>query len=281
MENFYVPTPFNYQVALEDDIEKGEVARKGKITQKLNWDHERGEWSPDSQKKYDRHGSWIPIKDWNNPQTVWDSPWQYVPHLHPRISEEQRVVDENNDRGSLFLENGVQMHPETCLIYMTTEKIDGGWYRFGGEGHLVELECWDIEDRYIKQLLQEAVGDYFALITPAVWGSNRFSHRFPIVAETSEENLENENRQPKTVPEWEKAHIMTERAKPYRYRLGGEGKTKRLSRGRYAVPAGTVYQLQEGKSIDKSWFKWDKSWFPDEGYCYNRWGCGLALPLKR
>jgi CRISPR-associated protein Cmr3 len=93
-------------------------------------------------------------------------------------------------------------------------------------------------------------------------------YRFPTIGE--EEDW-------KTAPEWEEAQVFTERPIPFRYRLGGNGENKRLARGRYAVPAGTVYVLK--KEISQSWFNWDNSWFPYEGYSYKRWGCGLALPF--
>ena len=68
-----------------------------------------------------------------------------------------------------------------------------------------------------------------------------------------------------------------------RHRLGNKSEghqphqPKLLSRGRYAVPAGTVYVLD--RPLDRTWQQWDESWFPREGYSYKRWGCGLALPL--
>jgi CRISPR-associated protein Cmr3 len=52
---------------------------------------------------------------------------------------------------------------------------------------------------------------------------------------------------------------------------------KLLSRGRYAVPAGSVYVLEE--AVDKPWQDWDVNWFPQEGPSLKRWGCGLALAL--
>ena len=54
---------------------------------------------------------------------------------------------------------------------------------------------------------------------------------------------------------------------------------KLLSRGRYAVPAGSVYVLKE--SINQSWQEWDDNWFPKEGPSLKRWGCGLALPFTK
>jgi CRISPR-associated protein Cmr3 len=77
---------------------------------------------------------------------------------------------------------------------------------------------------------------------------------------------------------WKVEALFTDRPIPFRYRLGGKGDTKLLSRGRYAVPAGTVYVLEE--AINQSWQDWDDNWFPKEGPSLKRWGCGLALPLE-
>ena len=81
VENFYVPTPFNYLTTLDNEIEKGEVAKKGTITNHLTWDSQRKKWLPYLMSKNKGDDTWIPIKDWNHPKTVWDKPWQYVPHL--------------------------------------------------------------------------------------------------------------------------------------------------------------------------------------------------------
>lgn len=266
-QNFYVPTPVNYLVTV-NPRKDGEDIRQGEIKEKLVWEREQKQWKPLIPGKFDSK-TWLPIEDWAKPHTVSEAPWQYLPHLHPRLEIEQRRVDQSLDRGSLFLENSIQMHPDTCLVYLTNTPIDEGWYRFGGEGHLVEVQCQPITNKVLLELLNKPVGESFALITPAVWGSNRFSYRFP--------TIEQENDW-KTVPEWQNAVIFTERPLPFRYRLGGKtDETKRLSRGRYAVPGGTVYILE--KAISQPWFEWDKSWFPQEGYSYQRWGCGLALPL--
>ena len=95
-----------------------------------------------------------------------------------------------------------------------------------------------------------------------------------------EENDWDESHQ---IPAWVGAKLLTERPIPFRYRLGNHPnhqphQPKLLSRGRYAVPAGTVYVLQQ--SLDKAWQDWDISWFPREGPSLQRWGCGLALPLN-
>lgn len=188
--------------------------------------------------------------------------WRSIPHLHPKLKQDERRVDENS-QGSLFLENGIQLDPDACLIYLPNMEIEEGWYRFGGEGHIVNLRCEKLAND-TQELLTKAVERSFALITPAVWGSNRLSYRKPICLKDSNEK------------NWSVEALLTERAIPYRYRMGGEGKTKNLSRGRYAVPAGSVYILSDPLP---AWQKWTDDWFPKEGPSLKRWGCGLALPL--
>lgn len=265
-QNFYVPTPLNYLAEMNPPQDEEKI-RQGEIIEKLTWNSKTQQWQPLKPGKFETK-TWLPIHEWEKPETVSEAPWQYLPHLHPRLETEQRRVDANSEQGSLFLENSIQMHPDTCLVYLTNTPIDEGWYRFGGEGHLVEVNCQLITDKTLLNLLAKPVGNNFALITPAVWGSNRFSYRFPTIQQEGDWI---------TAPEWENAQIFTERPRPFRYRLGGTGDTKRLARGRYAVPAGTVYVLET--EIPHPWFNWDKSWFPDEGYSYKRWGCGLALPM--
>lgn len=214
--------------------------------------------------------SWIAIREWFNPQSVDQSPWEFLPHLHPQLRDDERRVDEE---GSLFLENAIQMRPETCLVYLSNKAIAEGWYRFGGEGHLVNLRCVELAAE-IDRLLNQPVGKSFALITPAVWGSNRLSYREPIAQQTSDFV-------------WSIEALLTERPIPFRYRLGNRKdehdrdihqphQPKLLSRGRYAVPAGSVYVLSHTLP---AWQDWDLNWFPKEGPSLKRWGCGLALPF--
>ena len=258
-QNFYVPLPLNYLVEDEE------------IKYKLDWEKRSQQWQTQSGEpptgKFDKGNNWVEINQWNKPQRGHGNPWQYLPHLHPRLMLEERRVEADQERGSLFLENAVQMNPDTCLVYLANTPIDDGWYRFGGESHLVDLQCVPINES-TQKLLQQPVGDYFALITPAVWGSNRLSYREPkIYQNNSWESV------------WQKQTLLTERAALFRYRLGGEGKTKRLSRGRYAVPAGSVYVLEN--ELPQAWQDWDEAWFPKEAYSFKRWGCGLALPLPK
>ncbi len=258
-QHFYLPMPLNYLV--ED----------GEIKHIMDWEKSLQQWQTQSGEppvgKFDKGNNWVAIDQWHKPQQAYSNPWQYLPHLHPRLMLTERRVEVNEEQGSLFLENAVQMNPDTCLVYLANMPIDDGWYRFGGESHMVDLQCIAINES-TQKLLQQPVGDYFALITPAVWGSNRLSYREPMVYQNNSwESL------------WQKQTLLTERAGLFRYRLGGEGKTKRLSRGRYAVPAGSVYVLEN--ELSKPWQDWDEAWFPTEAYSFKRWGCGLALPLPK
>ena len=283
-QRFFVPAPMNHLAKLNPHLHPQQI-RTGEIHHTLAWQQNL---EPDAEQPYDRwitsdgsspngkfaKDTWIAIDDWQLPsslipKTVYIHPWKFLPHLHPRLREdERRVADPDSDQGSLFLENAVQMHPETCLAYLSTVPIEPGWYRFGGEGHLVEVKCLPLEAK-TQSLLQQPLGNAFALIMPALWGSNRLSYRYP--------------------PAWEGQvqAMLTERPTPFRYRLGDrkdeQGNSthqlhqpKLLSRGRYAVPAGTVYILE---SAQPAWIQWEDTLFPKEGPYLNRWGCGLALPL--
>lgn len=189
-------------------------------------------------------------------------PWTFEPMLHPYMKEQERCV---KDEDGLFLEQAVRMEDDTRLVYLSTEPIADGWYKFGGENHLVEVECLAIDQHHnINQQLSQPIGQSFALITPAVWGSNRRSLRHP-------EGL------------GVKA-LLTDKPTTFRFRSGGqqhdpsrpENRPGRLGRGRYAVKAGSVYVLEEAR--DDTWWDWE-SWFPREGFSLQRLGCGLALPI--
>ncbi|MGB8702528.1 MAG: type III-B CRISPR module-associated Cmr3 family protein [Thermosynechococcaceae cyanobacterium] len=286
VQNFYVPTPRNYLV------------KEGKIQHKLSWQfHSESQayrWlNEDHKSPVDQFetGTWLPIHQWDNPQQVEKAPWIYLHHLHPRLQEDTRHVDTTGDRDSLFLENAIQLNPDTCLIYLASHELPTSWYRFGGEGHLVHLHSPALSES-VQNRLRQVVGQCFALITPAVWGSNRLSYREPRSlkqADANRQSLKPTDRDLSIVPEWRNATILTERPIPFRYRLGDRKdendhsihkphQPKRLSRGRYAVPAGSVYVLQE--PLHQPWQAWDENWFPKEGPSLKRWGCGLALPLN-
>jgi CRISPR-associated protein Cmr3 len=277
-QSFYVPTPQNYLI------------KDGKIQQKLAWYTDKKCWL--NQKKVSpvdkfESGTWLSIDQWDNPQTIAKVPWKFLPHLHPRLKEDERRVDEDSDRGSLFVENSVQLDPDACLVYLSSHKLEAGWYRFGGEGHMVNVRCEPISST-IEKLLEKPVGKQFALITPAVWGSNRLSYREPqVVCRGDAQRHQLDSNDPADneahkVSQWDQEALLTERPIPFRYRLGNSEnhqphQPKLLSRGRYAVPAGSIYVLKQAL---KSWQEWDESWFPREGVSLKRWGCGLALPLE-
>lgn len=284
-QNFYVPTPRTYLV------------KNGKIQHQLSWQrHSKAQkfcWLNNSgESPIDKfeNDTWLSIDQWHHPQTVEKSPWKFLPHLHPRLREDERRVDTDSDRGSLFLENGVQLHPDACLVYLASHDLPDTWYRFGGEGHLVNVTCHPLSEQ-TQKLLEQPVGQQFALITPAVWGSNRLSYREPKLLRKGDSNrhqLKVVDSDLEQSAEWDIEALLTERPIPFRYRLGDrkddQGKNihqpnqpKLLSRGRYAVPAGSVYLLKQPLEI--SWQGWDLSWFPQEGVSFKRWGCGLALPL--
>jgi CRISPR-associated protein Cmr3 len=279
-QNFYVPTPRNYLV------KDGKI--KHKLTAEIKY-VDKGKnfyyWLDEDKKtpvdKFDSN-TWLAINQWDKPKEVEKVPWKFLSHLHPRLELDERRVVRETEKGSLFLENSVQMKPDACLVYLSNTKLETGWYRFGGEGHMVDVTCIELASN-IQELLNQHVGKSFALITPAVWGSNRLSKQQPVHLQKRDEAFY-EPKEP--VPEskeknvWKVEALFTDRPIPFRYRLGGKGETKLLSRGRYAVPAGTVYVVEELEGLtNKPWQKWDDSWFPREGPSFKRWGCGLALPL--
>lgn len=243
-EDFYVPIPRN-RIISEKGVKEWSI-------------DEKGDWCQESDSKLEPDRTWQKITSWKNrlkdiqPKSA-DTPWEYIPILHPRIKVTERHT---LPQDGLFLENAVQMPEDICLVYLSTHKLPNGWYRFGGENHIVEIESQDIKKQNLKDLLSEPIQQAFALITPGVWGSTRFSYRYPQHPDF-----------PKPV------RILTDKAVPYRYSAGGK-----LGRGRYAVPAGTVYVLDQ--PLNKSWWDWQEDWFPDEGYSLKRVGCGLCLPVE-
>jgi len=219
-------------------------------------------------------GGWVALSDWHRLSqdvmvAVHNDPWQAVPHLHPRLREDERVSAGEN---ALFLEYGIALEPGVRLAYLSSHEVPAGIYRFGGEGHLVQLRCQALPAALIA-LLQAPLAGTFALITAGLWGGTKLSLREPI--DTSVPN----GRQP-----WHQGGrapaILTDKPRPWRHRLG-EGNNngrRRLSRGRWAVPAGSCYRLQ-GESLPP-WMEWPEAWFPKEGFSFKQLGTALALPLQ-
>lgn len=256
---------------------------------RLAWQEGEGDLSPSGWRPIDGKepprkapsGGWIALKDWHlvGQQsvriTIDDSPWKAVPHLHPKLQDDERI---SAGDGALFLEYGIALQPGVALAYLSSHTINEGVYRFGGEGHLVQLRCAPIPEALLT-LLAQPLGGPFALITPGVWGGPKLSLREPIITEGG-----------RGVHPWHRdgqpPGILTGKPSPWRHRLGvgggkpdaqGNPKRRRLSRGRWAVPAGSCYQL--GGEPLVPWQQWEESWFPREGFSFKQLGTALALPL--
>jgi CRISPR-associated protein Cmr3 len=253
-EAFYVPMPRHRVVGLHSDDEWSLNAQR--------------RWQRNFEKDVQGEYHWQSIDAWKRKTSdlrknkeMSSTPWTYVPFLHPRMKSDERHVLEKD---GLFLENAVQIDEGFCLIYLSTYPLKDGWYRFGGEGHIVEISCRELSaDSSIRQLLTSKIQQAFALITPGVWGSNHLSYRYPKHPEFPREGMQ----------------LLADKPIPYRYRVGqrttGRG---RLSRGRYAIPAGTVYVLK--RPLDKTWWEFPENWFPKEGLSLKHLGCGLCLPVE-
>jgi CRISPR-associated protein Cmr3 len=266
---FYLPIPWTKII----NHEKGETDE---------WEIKNQNWyRSEATREIEPDCRWHTINYWNdsaksllNNGGVGKDPWKYISVLHPKLDKNERCVQEE---GGLFLENSVQMvyhlqddeiH-ETCLVYLSTHELPPGWYCFGGESHIVEITSMELfKNNPILKLLKQKIQRSCALITPGVWGSTRFSRRYP-------------DPQYTTFPQ--PSHILTDRPSPYRYRVGDNKGRGRLGRGRYAVPAGTVYIFDE--PLNKSWWGeenepgFPSEWFPNEGFSLKQLGCGLCLPL--
>lgn len=242
---------------------------------------EPGAWldpEPDSSDLKRPSGGWIRVSDWprgNAPLPpegipIHDDPWKAIPHLHPRLRDDERVSAQDD---ALFLEYGIALEPGVQLAYLSSHAVAAGVVRFGGEGHLALLSCQPIPAQ-LRSLLEAPLQGPFALITPGVWGGPKLSIREPI-----------DTSVPRGHFPWHRGGIppaiLTERPRPWRYRLGSGAKGKRrLSRGRWALPAGTCYQLaNQANHPLEPWMDWSPKWFPKEGFSFRHFGTALALPL--
>lgn len=298
-EYFYVPLP-RHKVIKENSSDKWLIkSHKWCLKSKVDGQENGNEKQRDDRDEDESEYHWLKIDYWDdepedireaqtdNPPSVAAPCWEYVSILHPHLKKNQRhVLPEDG----LFLENAVQMKEDTCLVYLSTYPLAKGWYQFGGESHMVEIKTIELtEDSPILEKLRTPIKRAFALITPGVWGSNYLSYRYP------------KPKQHKFAADNNKVKLLTDKAVPYRYRIGYGDKKKeefrtrtqgRLSRGRYAVPVGSVYVLPE--PLNRTWCCYSeesqesqeheattfpKEWFPEKGLL-KKFGCGLCLPIE-
>ena len=80
--------------------------REGKWQTKID-----GKWQIPPNDKYQK-ATWMAIADWDKidrKPEVKTAPWRFMPHLHPRLQQDERTVAVESQQGSLFLENAVQL----------------------------------------------------------------------------------------------------------------------------------------------------------------------------
>jgi CRISPR-associated protein Cmr3 len=243
-------------------------------------------WKRDPKKEdLQSDYTWVQLHNWESKAqdlnrdgargtNVRQAPWTFVPMLHPWMKADERCVQET---GGLFLEQAVRMDDGVRLVYASTEALADGWYKFGGENHLVETECVEIDETHkLNALLSQEIGDSFAIVTPAIWGSNRRSLRHP------HDGCDTARPEAPPLSPFPYRALLTDKPVPFRFRSGGQDRSDgqerpgRLGRGRYAIKAGSVYVLSEARS--DNWWQWER-WFPREGFSLQRLGCGLALPM--
>ncbi|MCT0212420.1 MULTISPECIES: type III-B CRISPR module-associated protein Cmr3 [unclassified Synechococcus] len=279
-EELMLPAPFNL-LQQKPAGDSGWRSCSSRLVWKADEDRpEEAGWQPaDGSEPPAKpiRGGWIPLSSWNKQHQpgfeVRSDPWTSLPHLHPRLRDDERV---SAQEGALFLELAVALEPGVRLAYLCSHHVEEGRYRFGGEGHLVELRVQPVPEALIELLKRDLKGS-FALVTPGLWGGKRLSQREPL----------DSSRQPAIHP-WRHGGrgpaLLTDRPQPWRHRLGEGNKSKatdgkrRLSRGRWAVPPGTCVQVPAGHTL-LPWPSWPESWFPREGFSFKQLGTGLALPI--
>uniref|UniRef100_A0A2P7ECW2 CRISPR-associated protein Cmr3 n=1 Tax=Synechococcus lacustris str. Tous TaxID=1910958 RepID=A0A2P7ECW2_9SYNE len=183
-KDLYLPAPLTL---LQNKADENCLNRT--ICERLAWhapgvNSDLGGWMPTSGREIPAkpiRGGWIALSQWMNQTTanamVHVNPWKAVPHLHPRLCDNERVSAQEN---ALFMELAVALEPGVSLAYISSHNIPEGRYRFGGEGHLVELRCEQIPEALLD-LLKQPIKASFALITPGVWGGSRLSQREPFL----------------------------------------------------------------------------------------------------
>lgn len=284
-----VPAPM--ALIQEDDAAVGRISRHRLQWQEGDGAHQPSGWrdpAGSNRSKTSRSGGWIALSQWPHPANpsapadglpIHDDPWRAVPHLHPKLREDERV-SAGAEEGALFLEYGIALQPGVRLAYLSSHAVADGLVRFGGEGHLAQVRCFPIPP-LLAELLRQPLTAPFALLTPGLWGGPKLSIREPIVTTVPPGHFPwHRHGQP--------PGILTDRPRPWRHRLGAGSRDpspmgsdkpekRRLSRGRWAVPAGSCYHLA-GDPL-APWAEWSETWFPKEGFSFKQLGTALALSL--
>jgi CRISPR-associated protein Cmr3 len=287
-KQFYVPIPWTKTLGEEEEDEW--FFEKKQSNEPKTVESEPEQWCL-GQHRWQRKNkdlkpayTWQSIDAWDlsanklpkRESAIGKVPWKPVSFLHPKIKADERHVVEKD---GLFLENAIQLSEDYSLAYLSNYELSSGWYRFGGEGHLVEIESHSLSEQHkINCLLRQKIQHAFALIVPGVWGSKHYSYRYPCHPDFPRKGLK----------------MLTDRPVPYRYRVGSKKEEKtgvlkesydpevshkgRLSRGRYAVPAGSVYVFRH--PLNLTWWEFPDAWFPQEGFPLKHLGCGLCLPIR-
>ena len=272
----FLPAPLNLLQAKAEESRSSRQVKERLVWQASEDDSTPGGWRPASGREppvKPLRGGWLPLSQWCQQAQVGTevqaNPWKALPHLHPRLREDERVSAQQD---ALFLELAVALEPGVSLAYLSSHEIPAGRYRFGGEGHLVELCSSPVPQALLTLMAEPLSGKSFALVTPGLWGGSRLSLREPLI-----------HGQTAGVQPWHRhGHgpaILTDRPQPWRHRLGAGGDGQpRLSRGRWALPAGSCYHGPPGLELPP-WPDWPENWFPKEGFSFKQLGTGLALPL--
>jgi hypothetical protein len=115
-------------------LQKNHEDGKRYSEQRLVWcegdgEHRPSGWCPcdwragdgDEHPRKAPRGGWIALKDWSlvgqpgEKITIHDNPWKAVPHLHPKLQDDERT---SAGKDSLFLEYGIALRPEVMLAYL-------------------------------------------------------------------------------------------------------------------------------------------------------------------
>lgn len=172
---FYVPIPWHRMIDKDAADEWKLVPKPAQrqltdITKPDGWYLNQQQWQRKNENVKPAY-FWQAIDSWDvspdelrDREAIASPPWNPSPFLHPKMKPDERHVVE---RDGLFLENAIQLHEDYCLVYLINLEIslNNDWYRFGGEGHLIELECYRLSDKHkINRLLSQPIHHALSLI---------------------------------------------------------------------------------------------------------------------